>query len=218
MTRVVSARAMGLLNCHACGSIYRRLQQDERCYCRRCGVRLRQRKENALARAWALLIAAAILYLPANLIPIMKTSTLLEERWDTILSGVIALWQKGSPEIAVIVFVASIVVPLAKIAVLALLLVTAQRRSNWRRLERARLYRFIEFIGYWSMLDVFVVALLVGLVHFRGLADVQPGGGAVAFAVVVVLTMMASKSFDPRLIWDDDPPHEDHDSSDEERR
>lgn len=206
MSAVISARELGLLRCHACGAVYRAAAPGLRCHCRRCGVRLHQRKADSLSRTWALLIAAAILYLPANLIPIMKTSTLLEERWDTILSGVIALWQKGSPEIAVIVFVASIVVPLAKIAVLALLLVTAQRRSAWRQAERARLYRFIEFIGYWSMLDVFVVALLVGLVHFRGLADVQPGGGAVAFAAVVVLTMMASKSFDPRLIWDSEPP------------
>ncbi|MES0873406.1 paraquat-inducible protein A [Sinimarinibacterium thermocellulolyticum] len=205
MSVVVTARELGLLRCHACGAIYRLPSQDDCCHCRRCGVRLHLRKYNALTRAWALLIAAAMLYLPANLIPIMKTSTLLEQRSDTILSGVVALWQQGSPEIAVIVFVASIVVPLAKIAVLALLLVTAQRRSAWRQAERARLYRFIEFIGYWSMLDVFVVALLVGLVHFRGLAEVQPGGGAVAFAAVVVLTMLASKSFDPRLIWDSEP-------------
>jgi paraquat-inducible protein A len=201
---VRSARELGLLGCHACGAVYRMtvLQDDAHPHCTRCHVRLHSRKPNSLARAWALLIAAAILYLPANLIPIMTTSTLLQQRDDTIMSGVIALWQAGSPEIAIVVFVASMVVPIAKIAVLAMLLVTVQRRSPWRQLERAKLYRFVEFIGYWSMLDVFVVALLVGLVHFRGFADVQPGGGAVAFAAVVVLTMVASKSFDPRLIWD----------------
>lgn len=204
MTPVRSALELGLLNCHACGAVYRMAltQTDAHPHCTRCHVRLHSRKPNSLARAWALLIAAAILYLPANLIPIMSTSTLLQQREDTIMSGVIALWQAGSPEIAVVVFVASMVVPIAKISVLAMLLVTVQRQSSWRRLERARLYRFVEFIGYWSMLDVFVVALLVGLVHFRGFADVQPGGGAVAFAAVVVLTMIASKSFDPRLIWD----------------
>jgi paraquat-inducible protein A len=204
MSPVRSARELGLLGCHACGAVYRMaaLQDDAHPHCTRCHVRLHSRKPNSLARAWALLIAAAILYLPANLIPIMTTSTLLQQRDDTIMSGVIALWQAGSPEIAIVVFVASMVVPIAKIAVLAMLLVTVQRRSPWRQLERAKLYRFVEFIGYWSMLDVFVVALLVGLVHFRGFADVQPGGGAVAFAAVVVLTMIASKSFDPRLIWD----------------
>ncbi len=205
MNAVPTARSLGLLGCHACGGVYR-MQPDAGAdaYCRRCHTRLRLRKADSLARSWAFLIAAAILYLPANLIPIMKTSTLLEARADTILSGVAALWRAGSPEIAVIVFVASIVVPIVKIAALALLLWTAQRGTSWRRAERARLYRAIEFVGYWSMLDVFVVALLVALVHFRSFADVQPGGGAVAFAAVVVLTMIASKSFDPRLIWD--PP------------
>jgi paraquat-inducible protein A len=204
MSPVRSARELGLIGCHACGAVYRMPmpQVDAQPRCTRCHVRLYSRKPNSLTRAWALLIAAAILYLPANLIPIMTTSTLLQQRDDTIMSGVIALWQAGSPEIAVVVFVASIVVPIAKIAVLAMLLVTVQRQSGWRQYERAKLYRFVEFIGYWSMLDVFVVALLVGLVHFRGFADVQPGGGAIAFAAVVVLTMIASKSFDPRLIWD----------------
>jgi paraquat-inducible protein A len=204
MTAVRSARELGLIACHACGAVYRMppAHADTQPRCWRCHVRLHSRKPNSLARAWALLIAAAILYLPANLIPIMTTSTLLQQRDDTIMSGVIALWQAGSVEISIVVFVASIVVPIAKISVLAMLLVTTQRRSVWRRHERAKLYRFVEFIGYWSMLDVFVVALLVGLVHFRGFADVQPGGGAVAFAAVVVLTMIASKSFDPRLIWD----------------
>lgn len=202
MTPVPSARDLGLLHCHACGAVYREPAAPGDAHCRRCNAHLRVRKPHSIARTWAFLIAAAILYLPANLIPIMKTSTLLEQREDTILSGVVALWRAGSPEIAVIVFVASIVVPIAKIAVLALLLVTTQRGSAWRRFERAQLYRVIEFVGYWSMLDVFVVALLVALVHFRSYADVQPGGGAVAFAAVVVLTMIASKSFDPRLIWD----------------
>lgn len=206
MTALPSARDLGLLRCHACGAVYREPAATGEVRCRRCSAHLHARKPYSIGRTWAFLIAAAILYLPANLIPIMKTSTLLEQREDTILSGVVALWQAGSPEIAVIVFVASIVVPIAKIAVLALLLVTTQRGSGWRRFERAQLYRVIEFVGYWSMLDVFVVALLVALVHFRTYADVQPGGGAVAFAAVVVLTMIASKSFDPRLIWDRRPP------------
>ncbi|TJY62340.1 paraquat-inducible membrane protein A [Sinimarinibacterium sp. CAU 1509] len=170
--------------------------------CRRCGTSIHRRKPESIARTWAFLIAAAILYLPANLLPIMLTSTLLEQRSDTILSGVAALWRDGAWDIAIIVFVASVVVPILKIGVIALLLWSVQSGARWRRSERTRLYRIVEFVGHWSMLDVFVVALLVGLVHFRSFADVQPGPGAVAFAAVVVLTMLASMSFDPRLIWD----------------
>ncbi|MFP5307197.1 MAG: paraquat-inducible protein A [Gammaproteobacteria bacterium] len=205
MTELPTARQLGILACHACGTVYRLPADADDAYCRRCHVHLRPRKANSIARTWAFLIAAAILYLPANLIPIMHTSTLLEQRSDTIVSGVIALWEAGSPEVAVIVFAASVGIPILKIAALALLLVTAQRGSAWRRPGRARLYRVLEFVGYWSMLDVFVVALLVALVHFRTFADIEPGGGAVAFAAVVVLTMLASKSFDPRLIWDGRP-------------
>lgn len=202
MRAIRSARELGLAACDACGTVYRLETDAGPGVCRRCHARVHSRKPHSLQRTWAFLIAAAILYLPANLIPIMKTSTLMEQRADTILSGVMALWRAGSPEIAIIVFIASIVVPIVKIAVLALLLITTQRGSGWKRIERTQLYRAIEFVGYWSMLDVFVVALLVALVHFRTLADVQPGGGAIAFAAVVVLTMVASKSFDPRLIWD----------------
>ncbi|MEQ1440298.1 paraquat-inducible protein A [Fontimonas sp. SYSU GA230001] len=206
MNAVRSARELGLVACEACGAVWRLPPDDAGdAVCRRCRARVHSRKPRSLERTWAFLIAAAILYLPANLIPIMKTATLMEQREDTIMSGVIALWRAGSPEIAIIVFAASIVVPIAKIVILAFLLITTQRRWAWRPAARTRLYRAIEFVGYWSMLDVFVVALLVALVHFRSFADVQPGGGAVAFAAVVVLTMVASKSFDPRLIWDRRP-------------
>lgn len=203
MSEVRSARELGLVRCEACGAVHRLAPgAGDGVVCSRCHTHVHSRKPDSLARTWAFLIAAAILYLPANLIPIMKTSTIMEQRADTIMSGVLALWRAGSPEIAIIVFVASIVVPIVKIAVLALLLITVQRGTTWRQRGRSGLYRAIEFVGYWSMLDVFVVALLVALVHFRNLADVQPGGGAIAFAAVVVLTMVASKSFDPRLIWD----------------
>ena len=193
MSAVRSAREVGLVACEACGAVYRLAEvAGGHDACRRCHAHVHSRKPRSLQRTWAFLIAAAILYLPANLIPIMKTSTLMEQRADTILSGVMALWRAGSPEIAVIVFIASIVVPIVKIAVLGLLLVTTQRGSAWKRVERTQLYRAIEFVGYWSMLDVFVVALLVALVHFRSLADVQPGGGAVAFAAVVVFMFLGN--------------------------
>lgn len=198
-----TARALGLIGCHACGRVVED-PHDPAARCGRCGAALHRRKPGSISRSWALLLAAAILYLPANLLPIMKTSTIFERGADTILSGVLVLWRGGSYDLAIIVFVASIVVPMLKIGVLALLLVTSQRRSRWRRHERARLYRMIEFIGHWSMLDVFVVALLAALVHFQAFANVDAGPGAIAFGAVVVLTMLASMSFDPRLIWDGD--------------
>ncbi|QHS09691.1 paraquat-inducible protein A [Sinimarinibacterium sp. NLF-5-8] len=205
MNRIHSARQMGLLSCHGCGAIYQQPRRHQaHLYCRRCGVHVCSRRPGSLAISWAMLIAAAILYIPANTLTMMRTTSLLEDRFDTILSGVVALWQGGSPEIAIIVFVASIVVPVAKIIIMAVLLISVQLKTTWKQPQRARLYRFIEIIGYWSMLDVFVVALLVGLVHFRGMAEVLPGGAAIAFAAVVVLTMISTLSFDPRMIWDTD--------------
>ena len=212
MSRFESAAQRGLLRCHGCGltcAAVPAAADDRRRHCPRCDAVLCARKPNSLTRTWAFLIAAAILYLPANLLPIMQTTEFFDAIDETILSGVARLWRAGSYDLAVIVFVASIVVPLLKIGVLAVLLVTAQRGSSWAQLQRAKLYRFIEFIGHWSMLDVFVVALLVGLVQFDSFALVLPGGGAVAFAAVVVLTMLASMSFDPRLIWDVPPSSSD---------
>ncbi|SEQ73949.1 paraquat-inducible protein A [Solimonas aquatica] len=197
------AADLGLLSCLACGLVCRALPATAAPHCPRCHAPLHRRKPASLSRSWALLIAAAVLYIPANLLPIMQTSTLLYSENDTILSGVLTLWRSGAWDLALIVFVASIVVPLLKIAALATLLLSAGAHSRWRRRERARLYRLIEFIGQWSMLDIFVVALLVALVNFNSVAQVRAGPGAIAFASVVVLTMLASMSFDPRLIWDE---------------
>lgn len=199
--KVIEARDLGVLGCHACGLVSRDIGADHS-HCPRCRASLHRRAPASISRSWALLLAAMLLYIPANVLPIMKTATLFDSHADTILSGVVVLWRSGSIDLAIIVFVASIVVPMFKIAVLALLLITAQRGSDWRRPERARLYRMIEFIGHWSMLDVFVVALLAALVHFQSVARVDAGPGAMAFGGVVVLTMLASMSFDPRLTWD----------------
>jgi len=122
----------------------------------------------------------------------------------TIIGGVIDLWKSGSWDLSIIVFVASIAVPILKMLALGLLAATAQMRSGWRRLQRARLYRLVEAVGHWSMLDIFVVALLVALVQFGNLAQTRPEPGIIAFGAVVVLTMLASAGFDPRLIWDYD--------------
>ncbi|MFZ3120848.1 MAG: paraquat-inducible protein A, partial [Variovorax sp.] len=184
---------------------------EEGAHCGRCGTRLHLRKTDSLNRTWALLIAACLMYLPANLLPVMITRTLFGTSSDTIMSGVIYFWVTGAYGLAAIVFVASFLVPLFKLAALFVLVVSAQRRSTWRRAERARLYHVIEIIGRWSMLDVFVVALLAGLVRIQGFAEITAGVGIAAFGAVVVLTMLASLSFDPKLTWDgpadDDEKH-----------
>jgi paraquat-inducible protein A len=170
--------------------------------CARCGNALHARKPDSLQRTWAYLVAAAILYLPANLLPVMESGGLFQAQSDTIWSGIVYLWKTGSPGLAAIVFAASIVIPAAKILSLAWLLVAAQRRSTRNPLRRARLYRATAYIGRWSMVDIFVGAVLVGLVQFKAFATIVPGPGAIFFAAVVVLTMLASASFDPRLTWD----------------
>lgn len=212
------AATLGVHGCATCGLVLRELPRATAAprYCPRCHSRLQARKPDALRRCWAYLIAAAILYLPANLLPVLRTTQGLERQSDTILSGVVALWRAGSWDLAVIVFTASIVVPLMKIATMALLLVTTQRGSRRHRAERTRLYRVLEAIGHWSMLDVFAVALLVALVHFGPLAQAEPGGGIIAFGAVVVLTMLSTMSFDPRLIWD--PPSRSENRQAHERR
>jgi paraquat-inducible protein A len=163
---------------------------------------LHTRKPDSLARSWALLIAAYVLYIPANALPIMYSSTLTGQQADTILSGVVYLWTSGSWPLAAVVFVASILVPLLKLMALTLLLASVQLGTRWRPLDRTRLYRLTELVGRWSMVDIFVVTMLVALVNLRPLAGVEAGPGAVAFGAVVVLTMLAAEAFDPRLIWD----------------
>lgn len=184
--------------------------------CPRCGETLRIRKPASLARTWAYLIAAFILYIPANVFPITDSRTLFEEQVDTIYSGVVYLWKAGSWPLALLVFFASIVVPLAKLIVLAGLALSVQRRTLRKPAQRTRLYRIVEFIGRWSMLDIYAVAILTALVQLKGLAEVTAGPGVLAFGAVCVLTILASQAFDPRLIWDaideaDTDPDEDDD-------
>lgn len=200
---IATARQLGLCECHRCGAVWQDVQDGE--HCERCGARLRHRKTDSIRRTWALLISAAIMYLPANLLPVMITKSLFGTQQDTILSGVIYFWVSGSYGLAALIFTASFLVPLFKLAALFVLVVLAQRRSTWRQRERARLYHGLEFIGRWSMLDVFVVSLLAGLVQIKGFAVITAGVGIGAFAAVVVLTMLASLSFDPRLTWDTEP-------------
>jgi paraquat-inducible protein A len=195
-----TAARSGMVSCHYCATLWKEVKAHDRCG--RCGAVLHSRKPDSLNRTWALVIAACIMYIPANMLPIMTTVSLFEEQQDTIMSGIIYFWASGSWILAIIVFIASFLVPLFKLAVLILLLIMTQRHSDWRLLQRTKLYRLVEVTGRWSMLDVFVVTLLAGLVQIKGFATVHAEAGIAAFAAVVVLTMLASLSFDPRLMWD----------------
>jgi paraquat-inducible protein A len=175
--------------------------------CRRCGSALHLRKPDSIARTWALLIAAYILYVPANVLPMMRTGSMFGAQSDTIMSGVVYLWHSGSWHIALVVFIASIVVPLAKMLSLTYLLISVQLGWTTRSLERTKLYRILEFVGPWSMLDVYVVLILVALVQLKSLASIQPGLAVAAFGAVVVLTMFAAMTFDPRLLWNPKEAH-----------
>ena len=200
LAQVPTAASRGLLSCHACDMVSPIALEGEPCP--RCGATLHRRKPASVARTWAFLLAAYILYIPANLLPVMVTQSILGTQRDTILSGVIYLWLSGSHMLAGVVLIASIVVPLLKMMILTLLLASVHFKSPWRIRQQTRLYGLVEVIGRWSMLDIFVVALLASLVRAGALATIIPGAGALAFASVVVLTMLASLSFDPRLLWD----------------
>lgn len=203
----VTARQLGLCTCHGCGNLSRLVAESHEMHCRRCGAALHLRKPDSIARTWALLIAAYILYVPANVLPMMRTGSLFGAQSDTIMSGVVYLWHSGSWHIALVVFIASIVVPLAKMLSLTYLLISVQLGWTRRSLERTKLYRILEFVGPWSMLDVYVVLILVALVQLKSLATIEPGLAAAAFGAVVVLTMLASMAFDPRLLWEPKARH-----------
>jgi paraquat-inducible protein A len=197
-----TAAANGLLLCHVCGLLSRAPSDGGESHCPRCSAPLHFRKPNSVSRSWALLIAAYIMYIPANLLPIMKTGSLFGAQDDTIMSGVVYLWHSGSWDLALVVFIASILVPLLKLIALSLLLVSVHFRSTWLPLQRTKLYRIVELIGRWSMLDIYVVTILAALVQVGSLATITAGPAALAFGAVVVLTMFAAMAFDPRLIWD----------------
>ncbi len=224
--RPLRAAAHGLATCERCGLLARlpaareaaraALVQEEVSepaaapVCPRCLSPIHVRKPDSLKRCWALLLAGAAMYLPANMLPVMITETLFGTQQDTILSGIVYLWTSGSWHLAIIVFIASFFVPLAKLGIMAVLCLSVRQRWRWKPRTRTRMYVIVEAIGRWSMLDVFVIALLAGLVHLSTLAVIKPGPGVAPFAGVVVLTMLAARCFDPRLIWDaiDEPDSE----------
>lgn len=195
------AAQAGFLLCLSCGQLARSSGSAVE-HCPRCGEPVSVRKPQSIARTTAYLIAAAILYVPANLLPIMHTSTLVGGEDDTIMSGVIVLAETGSWPLALLVFFASVMVPMLKLIALALLVISI--RQGWKSppLGRLRLYRLVEFVGRWSLLDIYVLTLLVALVQLQALATVEPRPGALAFGAVVVLTLLSARSFDPRLLFD----------------
>jgi paraquat-inducible protein A len=202
-----------LLGCECCGLVSAAppgaptdpADAATRLRCPRCQHPLHVRRPHSLQMTWAYIAASLLLYIPANALPIMTLSNLFEHNSFTIAGGIAELWRDKAYGLAVIVFIASLAVPLLKIAALALLAWTVRYAPTWRRIERAKLFRIVEAVGHWSMLDVYVVVLLAGMVRFGRLADVQPEPGLLAFTTVVILTMLAARSFDPRMIWQDAP-------------
>ncbi len=190
--------AAGWVGCDGCGLVSPAAERQ----CRRCGARLRARKTASLSRTWALMLAAACLYVPANILPVLTLIRLGRGAPSTILGGAEELLRGGQWPLALLVFVASIMVPMLKLIGLTVMLVTTQRGSVARLRERTVLYRIVDMIGRWSMIDVFMISILTALVRMGLVASVFPGAGAVAFCGVVILTILAALSFDPRLMWD----------------
>jgi paraquat-inducible protein A len=200
----LTAAGAGLISCHSCRLLCRHGDTggSRRLWCPRCGALLHKRKPASLGRTWALVIAAMLFYIPANVLPITVTQSMGYVQSDTILSGVIYFVLTGSWHIALIIFVASILVPLIKLLALTYLLLSVQFRWIWRPRDRTRLYHLTEAVGRWSMVDIYVVTILVALVRMNTLASVEAGPAGFYFAAVVVFTMLAANCFDPRLIWD----------------
>jgi paraquat-inducible protein A len=201
-TAALTATEAGLVSCEACTLLSRPAEGALAGYCPRCGGVLERRQHNSIQYTWALVIAAAICYIPANVLPVLTTNALGSSESDTIMGGVMLLYNTGSWPLALIVLIASVMVPLGKLIALSYLLISVQRGSIKNNHDRTRLYRVVEFIGRWSMLDVFVDTFTVALIQLQPLMSVEPGMGVLFFAGVVVLTMIAAETFDPRLIWD----------------
>jgi paraquat-inducible protein A len=198
----LTAMQLGLQSCEGCGLLSRPRPGGVEGHCPRCDQALEFRKRDSLERTWAFLIAAAICYIPANVLPVLTTNTAAGPESDTILQGVVLLWSPTGWPLSLIVLFASIMIPSAKILALAYLVITVQRGSVENNEQRIRLYRMVELIGRWSMVDVFVDAFTASLVQLQPLMSVAPAPGLFFFAAVVVLTMLAVEAFDPRLIWD----------------
>jgi paraquat-inducible protein A len=202
MTALRQAFELGLSRCRICGLAVIRtsLGTDQRCP--RCQSRIEHRTPFSAEMTLAWLIAGIALYIPANLLPVIHTSGLLGDEDSTIIGGILEFWRSGDWDIALLIFIASIAVPFTKFIAIGLLIFTVRKNSRWEQHQRTVLYRIVEFIGYWSMLDVIVVALTSALMQFQVLGTAEPRPGIAFFCAVVVVTMLSALSFDPRLIWD----------------
>jgi paraquat-inducible protein A len=205
MTPIAKASELeNLVSCHDCGFVVRLASgaHHAAARCPRCRAAVHRRKPDSLNRTWALVITAAMLYIPANLFPVMTVISLGKAQSDTIFSGAVYLLVHGMWPLALVVFFASVLVPLLKLFALTFLLISVQKGSRWRPVARTKIYHIVEAVGRWSMTDIYVVTILVALVSLGNLATIEAGVGAIYFAGVVVTTMLAAESFDPRLIWD----------------
>ncbi|PIW50944.1 MAG: paraquat-inducible membrane protein A [Zetaproteobacteria bacterium CG12_big_fil_rev_8_21_14_0_65_54_13] len=199
----VTAAQKNLIHCHTCALLVSaNVAHESQACCPRCRTPLHRRKVNSINRTWAWVISACLLLIPANLYPVMTVIHFGQGEPSTILSGVIQLIDSGMWPLGMIVLIASILIPVMKLVVLVFLLITVRLKSRWRLRDRSVLYRITELVGAWSMVDIFLIALLTGLVNMGTLASVRPEVGAIFFAAVVVTTIFAASSFDPRLIWD----------------
>lgn len=200
-TAHLTGKESGLVLCAECHTIHHHIPDaDQQCSC--CGAELHQRKPDSLNRTWSLLITSIILFIPANTLTIMNVAYFGKNDPSTIMGGVILLLQMDSYAVAFVVFVASVVVPLFKMIGIIMILLSLKYRINITDRQRIRMFRFIEFIGRWSMLDIFVISILAALVNISGVAVITAGPAATAFGSVVVLTMLSASSFDTRLLWD----------------
>ena len=193
-----TAASQGLASCHIC----LKLADADHHLCPRCGTALQLRKSNSIERTLALLFTACVLYIPANILPIMITDQFGQPTPSTIIGGVVLLIDMGSVAIAGVIFFASVMIPSSKLAMMFYLCWSVRNGPPETARQRTVLYRITEFIGKWSMIDVFVVAILVALINLTNLIVIHPGTATIAFAGVVMVSMVAAESFDPRLMWD----------------
>jgi paraquat-inducible protein A len=202
MTTLRQSVELGLSLCRTCGLAVSRASLGMERRCPRCQSRIEHRTPFSTEMTLAWLITGIVFYIPANVLPVIHTSGLLGEQDSTILSGILEFWRSGDWDIALLIFTASIAVPFTKFIAIGLLLFTVRKNSRWEQHQRTVLYRIVEFIGYWSMLDVIVVALTSALMQFQVFGTAEPRAGIAFFCAVVVATMLSALSFDPRLIWD----------------
>ena len=195
---LVTSREAGLVGCRRCGRVW----PSDTSRCERCGGALKSRDDHSLQRVWAWWIAGIMAYIPANLYPMLETRLLFRTESSTIIGGAIDLASHGAVGIAVVILVASVLIPLGKFFAIAYLALSVRRESHMSAIGRQRVFEIVEYIGRWSMIDVFVVAILASLVQLNVAASISPGMASLAFALSVIFTMLSAQSFDSRMIWD----------------